>query len=1384
MEGSINSYEGMNKDLGYDIIPSNLYIDAKDIRITTVSGESQGSFTNMKGNTEFFTFPTSGIYGTFPSTVSWTSNNAEVIGYTTIRNRIILFVADDSNTKGWIYDVQYDPSTRAILSGFPKLVLYGANLGFKKANPIEALGRYESPDIQRVYWTDYNNQLRSYNIELTPNVGNTELINFHPDVIYNTPLLVGIFSGGNLKVGSYQIAYKLRTQDGKETLISPPSELIHITTSPETLTGTSKYTGDVATAVTNKSIKVSINTSSYNNFEQIDIYLIYYNIASGTPSVQYVETNTVIVGTMEFLITGTESGITEVELADFTTRTYPFYTAKTITQKDSNLVISNLKASTFSASERIAELGETFNFKLLRYDSSSTACTDEFNQEYNIDAHWLQDWHANQQFKYLKNGTTLGAMSENPSATSGNNLEITFHLEPMTIDTNNGPTAAEAGVADTWNFPDPLIPHDLNDGYGVRANTTFSNHASPFLSGVLRGYKRGETYRFGIIFYNKQGECSFVEHIGDIKFPDISDTTDVLNTNGQYTFDISNDYLSSAANQIIGYNLGFNLTIDFSSCLNFYNEITSYQIVRVDRTIDDARRLTSGLVKTFSNYPSGPPAANVNFDLRIPVTTGDPILHLDSGQDQMVATFNALDVSGQIQSNAPKFGDFIAYHSPEVSYNYQNIPSIISSIPNACLLVTGAYVTQTATSDTENLSAAKLSINTYNNTKKLIFNVPINVPSTEYVKIWSTNKQYTKMDDSTDLIYTSVMGPFYAAGSNYFLRNYHITVNDPDGTYNDPQLPGVHSSNDYEFCKGATGIFGKISKLEYDPITGDPITITSNEDNWDNDYVRPAVGTLTDHIPLVDTLLPKSEIYGGFTQSALASNIFRIASPVIKKNYQSPIIFGGDTFINMATFQSTCVDLNEDIYEQAAGGGGTYYAYAYATSRSQTLVYPTESSFNIELDYGASTKRGIAYTVTVGTTVTEKGILRQEVNNSYYGYARSTDMYQQNDVFSITNQDLTFAVKPTNLIIANRNDIRSRLSNTKYNGETVDSWTKFQTNRFYDVDDYGPINKIINWKDIVYFFQDRGVGMLAINRAAINSTSDGTPLQLGTTLGFSKHQYLSKEHGSIHQWAVKTTDTGMYYFDAINRKIFMLAGDGNTPITELLGMHSWMQQLSQYIFTTKDNGGDNPILQKGVHIGKDKINDEVIFTFLDGATQYSLVFDELAKKFSSFHSPTPKIWIDNGDILLTNWPAVGVTNKPVKLYTHNTGDYGKFYGVVKEAELSIVVNSKGDYNKVLRTIEFNSIVRDNSKIIDRTKTITAFRIYNQYQDTNKVLFTADRFKRKFDKWRLKIPRNQLSTSQQDRLRSTYFIVTLYFDNTYNKELIMNHLLSYYDIQVF
>ena len=175
----------------------------------------------------------------------------------------------------------------------------------------------------------------------------------------------------------------------------------------------------------------------------------------------------------------------------------------------------------------------------------------------------------------------------------------------------------------------------------------------------------------------------------------------------------------------------------------------------------------------------------------------------------------------------------------------------------------------------------------------------------------------------------------------------------------------------------------------------------------------------------------------------------------------------------------------------------------------------------------------------------------------------------------------------------------------------------------------------------------------------------------------------------------------------------------------------------------------------------------------------TLVFDEAAQQFSSFYSAVPPIYIENGNILMSPNPAERET-----VFTHNKGNYGEFYGTISEAYLKLVINPNADINKILRFIEFASTVRNNDKTVDREKTITAFRVETEYQDTNKTAFSPDRIKRRFDKWRLKIPRDQLSTSRKGRLRSTHFILTLYYDNTYNKELILNRLMSHYDIQVY
>ena len=325
---------------------------------------------------------------------------------------------------------------------------------------------------------------------------------------------------------------------------------------------------------------------------------------------------------------------------------------------------------------------------------------------------------------------------------------------------------------------------------------------------------------------------------------------------------------------------------------------------------------------------------------------------------------------------------------------------------------------------------------------------------------------------------------------------------------------------------------------------------------------------------------------------------------------------------------------------------------------------------------------------------------------------------------------------------------------------------------------------------------------------------------------------------------------GIYIFDGTHRKIFKITQTAE-PLSEIKGIHSFLKNMEGDFLLHKDKDGDNPILGKGMHIAKDPINNEVIFTFrgtqttmpltprtsypagvtvtygnplsyatvtnefmtlgwippnesllvaqlfspaADGggaATQEAkgpnlkstaLVYDEIIGEFTTRFSACPTMYLENGNILLSPNPSA-VVGQP-SIYRHNVGNWGEFYDNPAEMSIKLVLNDNADLNKVIRTIEFNSIIRDDGKVIKRNATITAFQVETEYQDTGKILFSSGRVKRRFDKWRLKIPRDTIDTSGKDRLRSTYFMLTLYFDNEVNRQLILDRIMYYYDIQEF
>jgi len=1065
MEKHVNSYGGLNKDAGRDVIAPNFYIDAKDIRISTDRGESMGSWTNIKGNKESFIIPIEGLE-TDPFG-AWLAVNPAIIGYTTIRNKIIVFVADDGGNQGWIYEVQYNNATLEILPGYPSLVYYNGLLNFSKDWPIEALGHYESDCTQKVYWTDYNNFLRSINVSaLDLNTVSPGLLDMFPDVSYHQPILRIVTGGGNMMSGVYQIAYRLVTLDGKETLISPPSNFFHIVATSETAPQSANYFGDITEVNTFKAIQIELDTSDYGEFDKVEFIVIRYPSFNAIPevlSVEYITINN--QPSITFLYNGDEGSSFPIELVTFITKSYPFKTAKTITQKDMSMVIANIKGAGVSVQDLIPT-GESFDAKTGRYNdlgilphtggapidllnNAFNVTTDlDSTRGYNTDAQWDPAWHTNDyQYKYRSNGSTLGG--------EGPNISYKFHLEPMTIDGNN-PTPGFGNVA---NIPD--VTHSLNDGYGPYSNTTYPSFASPFLSGLLRGYKRGETYRFGIVFYTIKGEATFVEYIGDIKFPELGDRNDEITctVNG-----VDYDYypISLADNSnTIGLSLGIQFELDFASCPSLLAQVTSYQIVRVLREEKDKRRLSQGVIKTFWRVPIGDPPNNVEFDLRIPEGVNNNLaLHIfpyagyntaqrsgvfstltDHIYEPIPQTPSISKNSIDVSATGTYFikGDYLGFYSPELSYDYGNSRNLIAATSgNNCLLITGAYTDTTKTQIGSNLDLSGIDLadncQAWGNTTRSTYPVVASDPLQRIKKF--VNSKFIDMPDTADYKLT-ITGSFTGGPStgigSYYMRNYYAISDYTDivANLNDPKGTSSGTNQIPEIYKSASGVIGNIAALIIDPLYGTSIPGmgTPGEDFVDyfrspstagNSYTSsPIYGGIdvADPItfmsdlalhqkstPVIDLLVPKAETYGGYTLNTLETNIFSQASPVIDISILTPKVYGGDTFVSMFTFQAGLVEFDKPFYAKNNVVGPDLYR----KTNSITELFPVESCLNIDLACGATLKTQAQYTHNGG----EYPILKQETNNTKT-IALSLNMYKIAGVYAKENKDVIFVPEPS-----------------------------------------------------------------------------------------------------------------------------------------------------------------------------------------------------------------------------------------------------------------------------------------------------------------------------------------------------------------------------------
>ncbi len=635
----LDLYNFILNDVNFDLTNINLYYnDNKLVLVATPSNSLTVTVSNS--------LVLSG--GTTPFIPAQT--NLQPIGYGIINDDIYIFSTnnksiDPQNTGsgyGQIWKLTYDNIT--FNPAFSTITLiYSADLSFTTYYHIPQTGvvpRYETTSIQRIYWTDFYNKVRGINVA-DPMVFATDvsLLELIPSVDFDVAILSEIQPGGTatLKVGAYQIAYRLKNTTGATTAFSTLSNIVSVTSRDERIAvlggadNFADYCGDVEGTNTTKVISWNIANidPDYDRIEAVvlireqledvpTIYSFFEDSISGRQS---------ITVTLDGDILDSDDA-TIITLSEFLALSGYFTHAKTLATKDNRLIASNIRtasadinydARAFRAlTSGLDDIYLTNNGVQSLYDSTTAQALAETEDTIN-------DYTSSNAGYYKPNTTILGG--------EGANISYEFISVAVESDTGDGAqnsTSLNIGAQQIYPFrktsndtPGFVTELNLNtyssDENGVDVlqeyplslpMITYEDMKYPQYNGMFWGYQQNEIYRMGIQFYDKAHNPYFVKWIGDIKFPDINDTCPAANNfyldgtpTGQLQY-VKSFVALRTGKPYAGYITQLGIKFDITIPTNILDLISGYSIVRVERTDSDKSVIAEGIITSVGDNSS------------------------------------------------------------------------------------------------------------------------------------------------------------------------------------------------------------------------------------------------------------------------------------------------------------------------------------------------------------------------------------------------------------------------------------------------------------------------------------------------------------------------------------------------------------------------------------------------------------------------------------------------------------------------------------------------------------------------------------------------------------------------------------------------------------
>ncbi len=639
-------YDYFQEDAGYANLNSLYYIYYNDLYLVFVPTSTTLTYTVIP----------SGVAATDIVVTSYVpaQTNLEVIGSTFINNDIYLITTNckdqapgdtDPDSYGQVWKlVINDVTNTGTLTN-----LYNNQLDLSTYNaiaPTAILGRYENSTIQRIYWTDNYNRLRSLNV-IDPQVKalDLSLIDVQPATDFDIPLMTDIRSASStalLPIGCYQLAYKLSNVGGSSSTYSVPSNPIYVVSGDLTVGVNAAeenqqggalwadYRGAPKGTTTTKRITWTINNLD-REFQRIEAVLLVRETRTESPTIYSLFEAPILGDSIDVVIDGdiiTSSDTVTIPLEEYLALSSVFTHCKTIETKDNRLVVGNVRneyadleydarAYRFASgtnNTRIVENGGAVTYTITTPATDYLLIDEESDAIAVANIEFTDPGNYNNAYRFRRGSTVLGGDGPNISyefisvAVACDKTLEPVNPQPLPIVSTNPDYAGASaynlnvysadknGVDVLQEYP-IAFPSNINDGMKF-----------PQMNSIYWGNQHNEIYRYGIQFYDKSKNPYFVKWIGDVKFPDYFDTCPAANlifadgtqvdTVDPTIVDYRKSFVITAgahgSNESYVCQLGLKLNVTIPDELT--GQIEGYSIVRVKREESDKTIIAEGII--------------------------------------------------------------------------------------------------------------------------------------------------------------------------------------------------------------------------------------------------------------------------------------------------------------------------------------------------------------------------------------------------------------------------------------------------------------------------------------------------------------------------------------------------------------------------------------------------------------------------------------------------------------------------------------------------------------------------------------------------------------------------------------------------------------------